>query len=255
MIVEETKTYIYEYPVNECIRLCLKIEPLLKQLEILSNQTHPLQHKNQILLLINIINILDRQDIKTKFIKLITQQQTALLSLQNNNKVDQSTLQYWVQKLRTLSNNIQNTNNILDDLKQDKLINLIIQQQCTTYGIANFMVPQLQCWLQLPDEYRIQQIAAWKQKLSLIESIISTLLPLIRNTAIFQKETVTNQNFFQTNLITKERDLYLIRIKMYHADIYPEISVGKHRLIINFLSTYTQNKNQDIKFEWLAALS
>lgn len=118
MIVEETKTYIYEYPVNECIRLCLKIEPLLKQLEILSNQTHPLQHKNQILLLINIINILDRQDIKTKFIKLITQQQTALLSLQNNNKVDQSTLQYWVQKLRTLSNNIQNTNNILDDLKQ-----------------------------------------------------------------------------------------------------------------------------------------
>ncbi len=66
MIKEKTKHYIFEYPVNECVRTCLKLESTIKQLEILNNQTHPNQHKNQILLLINIINILDRPDIKTK---------------------------------------------------------------------------------------------------------------------------------------------------------------------------------------------
>ena len=119
------------------------------------------------------------------------------------------------------------------------------------------MAPQLQCWLQLPDEYRIKQLSQWKQGLCLIDQTINTLLPLIRNNEVFKKETLDSQAFFQTNLANsdKEKDLYLIRIKMHQADIYPEISVGKHRLVIRFLTTYNQApiEKNNMNFEWMAS--
>ena len=251
-MITENKAFIFEYPINECIRTCLKLEPIIKQIERISGQTHPQQHKAQILLIITLIHILERQDIKTKFVKLITQQQANLLALQDNNKVDQATLQFWIQKLKSLSTNIQNTTSLTGTLKDDALLNFILQQPSSTQSVPNFMVPQLQCWLQLPDEHRLNQLAKWRQSLSLIEQLLNTLLPLIRNSKPFKQE-LSSASFFQTNL-NKEQEIHLVRIKIFKPDIYPEISIGKHRMIIHFMSAYTQQQtNTSIDFEWMTS--
>jgi cell division FtsZ-interacting protein ZapD len=251
-MIPKGKSFIFEYPINECIRTCLKLEPILKKIERISSQTLPLQHKTQILLLITLIHILDRQDIKTKFVKLITQQQANLIALQDNDKVDQATLQFWIQKLKNLSTNLQNTSSLTGSLKQDPLISFILQQPSSTQSVPNFMAPQLQCWLQLPDEHRLNQLAKWRQNLTLIEQLIHTLLPLIRNSKPFKQE-VSEAGFFQTNL-NKEQEIHLVRIKLYQPDLYPEISIGKHRMILHFISIYTQQQvNAKIEFDWMTS--
>ena len=226
------QSFIFEYPLNDCIRACLKLEPILKRIDCHAKQQHASQHRAHIMLLIDLINILDRPDLKTKFMTLVTQQQTALLALEHNQNVDQSLLNYWLNKLQTLSQTLQQSPLFPEGFKQDHLLCSIRQSHSTPGGVADYNAPQLQCWLQQPTEYRLNQLAKWRQQLLIIEQLIATLLPLIRNTTPFN-QAVTQHNFFQTPL-NKNIEIHLVRIRLQTPHLFPEISVGKHRLSIHF---------------------
>lgn len=245
------QTYIFEYPLNECIRACLKLEPILADIISNLNQPDPKQNKIQIMQIIKIINILDRPDLKTKIITLISQQQANLFLLKNNHQVDQNNLNIWIQKLDNLTQKLQQQTSLVKALKEDQLLTTILKQANNPGGIADFSVPQLQCWLQLPEECRLDTLMQWQKHLTIIINTVNTLLPLIRNSKPFKSE-YAEQGFFQTNL-NKEQDIHLVRIKLSASNLYPEISVGKHRMIIHFRSINDYDKTKQIKFQWMTS--
>lgn len=250
--MDTPSTVTYEYPTNDCVRVCLRLEPLLQYIQK-HDTTCPMQHRQQLLAYTDMLNILDRPDLKAKFITLVTQKQQDLLSLKHNQHVDQTTLDCYLMKLKTLNEQLSQYEGICS-LKLHPLLTQIRQQHSHPGGLSDFTTPQLQFWLHQPTQQRITELKDLQHQLKLTSTLITTLLPFIRQARPFQKAVAT-QGFFQTILDANQK-IHLIRIRT-HLEAYPEISVGKHRLSIHFLTpgkytTASQTLDKDLKFEWVA---
>ena len=74
MTVAKTSTKIYfEHPLNDQMRICLRLERLFAKL--LQNMNHPDKYHSQMALkaLIQIIDVIDRPDLKSKLSLALTQ--------------------------------------------------------------------------------------------------------------------------------------------------------------------------------------
>jgi cell division protein ZapD len=250
--MDMSSTLIYEYPTNDCVRVCLRLEPLLQYAQKYDT-TCSTQHRQQLLTYTDILNILDRPDLKTKFITLITQKQQDLIALKHNQYVDQTTLDCYLTKLKTLNEQLNQHEGICS-LKLHPLLTLIRQQHSHPGGLSDFTTPQLRFWLHQSTQQRIAELKNLHHQLQFTSTLVTTLLPFIRQARPFQTAVAT-QGFFQT-ILNANQNIHLIRIRT-HLEAYPEISVGKHRLSIHFLTpgTHTappQTLDKNVKFEWAA---
>ena len=81
---------IYEQPANELLRTCLRLEHLFTQLDYHYQNCVSLYHlRSAIRLLLEIINILDRPDLKSK----LSQEFHRVNSIVQKQKTDESTTQ------------------------------------------------------------------------------------------------------------------------------------------------------------------
>src|SRR5579864_9452696 len=62
-------TIIYEQPLNEIIRVCLRMEQLFQQLDHQLHDSSELGTRNVITFIINLLHLLDRPDLKAKLAK------------------------------------------------------------------------------------------------------------------------------------------------------------------------------------------
>src|SRR3990167_4743370 len=65
---------IYEQPLNEIIRVCLRLELLFQQIDHRLNDISILGTREIVSLVINVLNILDRPDLKAKLAKELNHQ-------------------------------------------------------------------------------------------------------------------------------------------------------------------------------------
>src|SRR5690242_20739558 len=80
---------IYEQPLNELIRVSLKLEQLFSQVDHLVANTSVLGTRNTVTVIINILHLLDRPDLKAKLAKELSHQMTLLTRLEHTPSIDQ----------------------------------------------------------------------------------------------------------------------------------------------------------------------
>ncbi|WP_423063040.1 cell division protein ZapD [Candidiatus Paracoxiella cheracis] len=234
-------TITYEQPLNEQIRICLRLEHLFKQLRLhLENPSVPDSHQAMITLM-KLLNVTNRPDLKSKLSQTLSQQASLLAQLETAPNVDTDKLQDTLYQLDTLNDQLHHvTGKIGDPLRNNPFLNQIRMHLSHPGGPCSFSTPAYALWLQQPSEKRIDDLKKWTQGLTQLNSIEKIILKLTRESTNKQKLTASN-GFYQQSL-DANLPCQMIRVTLPMAlGAYPEISVGKHRMAIRFLKLNFDN--------------
>ncbi len=249
----ENDNLIYEQPLNELIRICLRLEYLFNKIKYhLAGQTNWDSH-NIIDSILNITELLDRPDYKSKFTHEIQRHRTKLTQLQHNPQVNPQQLEYISTQLRIIYDYLHNHNGKLaNQLRHNEFLHSIHQQLRSPVGICHFDAPYYHFWLHQPFAKRQHDIDTWLNELITIQQMTHLLLYLTRENA---KKTVrTAQTGFYQETFSQDNTFQLIRISIpKHISVYPDLSVGRHRLALRFMQHNSQGRalqtTDDIVFE------
>src|SRR5579883_2343899 len=224
----------YEQPLNELVRVCLRLEQLFQHIDHLMTDTSTLGTQNLIISIINLLNVLDRPDLKAKLAKELTHHIALLSRLENTPEIDQKKLSQLLKQLDELSRYfIESNGKIGQNLREIELFNNLRLHLATPGGGCCFDIPVYHYWLQLPTQQRQASIKTWMQEFNNIRLAIKLNLQLIREGTKVQPKTA-EKGFYQ-ELLDPQINLRLIRVAVPHdVTAFPEISVSRHFVGVRF---------------------
>lgn len=238
---------IYEQPLNERMRTLLRLEHLFDQLNHYVEGDTVWDNRKTISTIIDILNALERADLKTELIKEIDRIGASLKRLQQDPDVDTETLDDVLAQLKKHHNMIQDIPGRLgDDLRNDELIFSVKQRTAIPGGSCCFDLPGYHFWLSNPGTIRNKTLRHWVKTFEPIESTVRLILELIRNSA-YNEEVTALGGFYQKTL-EATLPCQMIRIHMDADAAYPEISGGKHRISIRFITPENPDQPGEIPF-------
>lgn len=226
---------VYEQPLNELIRVSLRLEKLFNDLDHLMPDTSIIGTHNIIVVIMNILHLLDRPDLKAKYAKELSNQVTILQRLKNTpDMVDTDKLNHILKQLNSLARSfIDTSGKIGQSLREIELLNNLRLHLATPGGGCSFDIPVYHYWLNRPPEERQQTLRSWIEEFSNIRLTVTLLLQLIREESKVHEKRA--ENGFYQELLDPQTNLKLIRVEIpSHTETYPEISVGRHFLSIRF---------------------
>ena len=242
---------IYEQPLNEHARLCLRLEYLFAQLDHSFQST--LNDHQTIRIILEILQVLDRPDLKNKFLQNLIQYQNMLLLLKKVPEVDVNKLNSTLKQIDELINELHiNKKKIGQELREKEFLKAIQQRLYIPAGTCGFNLPAYQLWLEQDAITRRDQLANWITLLLLVKNVADISLKLIRNSNIF-KDVIANGGFYQCNL-DPNISYQMIRIAINpDRNIFPEISVGRFRIAIHFfnldIDTINKQNSNTVEFK------
>lgn len=246
---------IYEQPLNELIRVCLRLEQLFLQTDHQIADTSTFGTRNMVAAIINILQLLDRPDLKAKLAKELSHHQTTLLRLSSTPGIDQSKLKILLTQIEELIRIfIESSGKIGQPLREIELLNNLRLHLVSPGGGCSFDIPIYHYWLQQSVDTRLTTIRSWIAEFNQIRLAINIVLQLVREgTKIHSKMA---ENGFYQELLDPLINLRLLRVAVpFGIPAYPEISIGRHYLSIRFISPHIHERpaqcTQNIAF-WLS---
>lgn len=229
-------TIIYEQPLNEVIRVCLRLEQLFQQIDHQQSDTSLLGTRNLITFIINTLQILDRPDLKVKLAKELTHHLANLMRFGNSPEIDDGKLKQLTTQLDELARSlIDSSGKIGHRLRDVELLNSIRLHLASPGSCCSFDTPIYHYWLKQPANIRDVIIKDWMEEFKQIKNAITMILDLVRKNAKVEEKTAIHG--FHQELLDAQSNLRMIRIGI-HQDIpaYPEMSIGRHFLSVRFYS-------------------
>ena len=242
--LSDSQVTIYEEPVQEKVRKFLKIEYLFDRIFYFKNKEDRKDNYNALLALAQLYEILSRSDIKSELIREIETHNTYFIKIKKvaEAQADQSKLNSVLEKQDLLLKLIYNVeSNYLDYLDDDVLCKTIIKNCFTTLQPAS-----IEFWLTRDIVLWETQIDLWLEPLLFIKKSVDFILEIIRKSATFN-DKLAEKGFFIEKLDPK-KNILLVRVTLT-SDLYyyPQISVGKQRLNIMFMSK--DDKNNLVRYK------
>ena len=247
------KYQTFEQPLNERIRMCLRIETLMQRYHYFEALKGEWSAYNAMLTILELTSLLERGDFKQELMKELERQHVALKALSKHQQVDRSKLDLILSKQKIALDRIHSLDGKLGEhLKRVDFLLGIKQRISIPGGTCDFDLPQLRFWLNQDHDKRITDLHNWVAPYCELENVIDLILKVIRDSAN-EKSMIAENGFYQKPLDTKQ-STQMIRIHI-DADepIYPEISAGKHRYSVRFMKPVPGNGlpaqvKQDVKF-------
>ncbi len=231
----------YEHPLNERIRVLMRLEFIFKQIDQLLQEDSKLNTRHILLAIGELIGLVERGDLKSEILKELERHIATMLNLQETPGVDADALQAFLQNLQGLSAQLHNSQGqIATELKNDEFLNGIIQRTGIPGGTCDFDMPGYHYWLEQDAEIRFRQIDGWLSKFKLIKSACSMILGLIRDSSL-PKEQQAETGMYQQSL-DKDHPCQLVRVILPRdTAIYPETSGNKRHFTIRFMGKDTES--------------
>lgn len=248
-------TIIYEQPLNEIIRVCLRMEQLFQQIDHQLHDTSELGTRNVINFIIDLLHLLDRPDLKAKLAKELNHHLTNLQRYGDSPDIDAKKLNKLTEQLDELSKSlIESSGKIGQRLRDIELLNTLRMHLASPGGGCSFDIPIYHFWLQQPAAKRQAVIKDWLTEFNQIRSAVVLVLDLVRKNARVEEKTAVHG--FHQELLDPQSNLRMIRIGISHnIPAYPEISVGRHFLSARFFSPDIEKRpaqyTENLTF-WLA---
>ena len=229
-------TITYEQPLNDPLRICLRLERLFK---VVNTHVGSMDHQSSrhiLFAILEILNVIDRPDLKSKLTQTLTQLASNLGQLEQFPQVDKGRLHDVLATLDRLIVGLQQVEGkVGENLRANGFLNHVRLHLGHPGGVCDFTTPALALWLHYTPEERQKFLNNWRSEFVILESIVEVILKLSREGASSQRVMV-NKGFYQQNLDPNLPTCQLVRLVLPIKNrVYPEISIGKHRLIIRLL--------------------
>ena len=245
--LSDNQVSIYEEPVQEKIRKFIKIEFLFNKLFYFKQKENKNDNYIALLALCELYEILSRSDIKSELIREIENQNHYFKKIKEIPEANSEKLSSVLEKQKVLLQLIHGIeSNYLEYLENDILFKTIAKN-----SINPLQPTSVEFWLSRDIVLRENQINLWTEPLLFIKKSVDFILDVIRKSGRFE-DKLAEKGFFIEKLDPK-KNILLIRITLT-SDLYyyPQISVGKQRLNIMFMSKDDKNNlishKEDVAF-------
>lgn len=227
----------FEQPLNEKCRTMLRLEHLFEQYDYHVPHDNPWHARSAIRALLDIASLLSRADIKSELLKEMDRYHLSLSRMANLPDVDHHRLQHILQNLRLIQQGLQGIQGQLGiALRNSDFLNAVLQRSAIPGGGFDFDLPQLHYWLSLPHGERLLQFDDWRNEIATVHEAVELLLGLIRHSTTFSP-CQANAGFYQKSL-PSGASVQMIQVRLAtDAQLYAEISGGKHRFSIRFMES------------------
>ena len=249
-----TESYTYEQPTNERIRAFLRLEKLFKQYDFHLRQGKTWNNAIAIDSINELLTFTSRSDIKLEVLKELERQHARLQRLSKRSQIDQNQLDSLLGRQKKLISELQSIQGQLGQNTQAvELLSAIRQKSSIPGCVCDFDLPAYQYWQSTPEQNRKSDIQKWFKPFSILDQSIHLILDILRH-SVEDSEEIAVSGFFQKSIDTNQA-IQLLRITIASdSDYYPEISAGKHRFSIRFMSNKDPSArpeqcNQDINFK------
>lgn len=232
---ETSSSVVYEQPLNERVRTLLRLEFLFGQLHHHRSDTSDWGVRDTLRSLLDVLQVLSRGDLKTEILKELGSHHAALTRLQQRPGVDAQRLQSVLAQLSEASNGLQvlTTNTMATLLRDNEFLVSLLHRGTIPGGASAFDIPGYHYWLSQAPHHIGQDLDAWFADMLPFERAVTLLLRLLRDSTEPSRETARAGMFVHTPQTEYELVRVLVAID---AGVYPEISAGRHRFTVRFMS-------------------
>ena len=243
----------YTLPLSERVRTLLRLESLFAETEFHLQGDTTWDTRAAMQGLINIMTIFSRPELKTEFMKEMERINAGLVKFAAMDGVDNSRLDSVVTQLKAYVKEMRSVDGqIALKLKFNEFLSAIKQKDSVPGGAMCFDTPAYGWWLGQDSTIRKQELSEWLGEFSLVKSIVSIILQLIKGSAEPTLEVARN-GFFQSALDTGI-PYQMLQVKVPPGcEYYPEISGGKHRFTVRFLKSNGAGRpvqaDKDVEFQ------
>lgn len=228
---------IYEFPLNERVRVFMRLEQLFQQLSHFMLGASVFDKRAAISVLLDILMIFSRSDLKSELIKELDRHTKVLNQLAHSHSVDDEKLQEILLELNQASRNLYSANGKIGiSVMESDLFQSISQRNSIPGGSCSFDLPAFHYWLEQHEAEQQKDLERWTQPFVDIRVAIDLILGFIRQSSVPTQE-VAKAGFFQLALDNKNHPVQLLRVGLAaEMPCFAEISGGKHRFSIRFMN-------------------
>ena len=232
-----TDNICYELPMNERLRFFMRLEFMFSQFKTHKSKDSVTDSHDAIISLIDILKFVAQQDVKKEILKEFDRITGALQRLQDSPKIEQSKLSGVLGNISDLRSQFREIDGPIGrHLREDELVKTLINRNSAPGGLTQFDPPFYCYWLNQPYERREADMARWFATYERLDTAISLILNMIRESSRPTPHTANNGTY-QQNLNAKTPNQLVSVTLPQDSPFYAEISGSKHRITIRFMDT------------------
>lgn len=235
-------TITYEFPLNERIRVFIRLEQLFLQFNHFLASPTVADSRAAISVLLDIMMIFNRNNIKTEILKELERHSQILNKIASSQNVDTGKLEHLLGQLTQSSKRLYAASGKVGiNVLESDLFQSIAQRSSIPGGTCSFDLPEFHYWLEQDEAVRLKDLEHWSSPFADIRTAINLILDFIRNSNTSSEE-VAEAGFFQISL-DRSQPFQLLKVSLDKSiPCFAEISGGKHRCSIRFMMPSTDNK-------------
>lgn len=242
----------YDYPFNERIRTLLRVEDLFAKVLHNVEAGHEYHHHCALLTLLQILDVVDRAELKLDLLQELERQRLTMSALIGNPAIAAETLTSILYNIDIAAEALRaETTKLGQTLRANEWLMSIKQRAGIPGGVCEFDVPSYHYWLGLGEARRRQDFQAWLTPLMPMHQAIGIILHILRGSG-FTTQLVANSGAYQ-QMLSGAKPAQMLRVEVADdVTCFPEVSANKYAINIRFntldCSQKPQKYDEDVKF-------
>lgn len=250
-LTQHAKVINFEHPLNERYRFFLRLEYLFNLLEHHMGWEAPENSHTALSALLDIVNVVNRTDIKAESVKELDRIAGVLTPLVDKPGIELTRLDQILASVKQTAAQLRDITGPIDKaLKEEELLKTLRLRNNIPGGMCDFDLPAYRFWLKQPPERRLQDLQQWSQPYHYLRDAIDIALELIRASESFERQTADNGIYKQSLNAKTSYQLIVVSLPA-NTHFYPEFSGSKHRFSVRFLDTtqkHPAQTNENVEF-------
>ena len=234
----------YDFPFNERIRTLLRVEDLFAKLLHNIEAGHEYNHHCALITLLQILDVIDRAELKSDLLQELDRQKTVMNTLVGNPAIAENTLKTILQDINAASDGLRAENTKLGQtLRANEWLMSIKQRAGIPGGVCEFDVPSYHYWLGLGEASRKEDFSSWLKPLLPMHDAIGIILHILRGSGVTSKIIAPCGAYQQ--MLAGAKPAQMLRIVLDNKiNCFPEVSANKYAINIRFNSLDSMQKLQ-----------
>lgn len=230
---------IYEQPLNERVRLLLRLETVFSQ-AILHKGVKD-QYETQMCLdaLFALLNLTNRYELRSELLKELERIRSMLAQYKEADGASDERVQGTLSELSQCTQVLHGLDSKhIDRIRNIDFLNTIKLRNIHDTGSYVFEIPELQFWLLQSASHRESQVDRWLNDFLPFKSSIEFILHLIRDSASPSDVVAEGGIFIKTvgSQFDTASAQQLLRIELDEGqNVYPSISGNEYRFAVRFM--------------------
>jgi cell division protein ZapD len=242
----------YDYPFNERIRTLLRVEDLFAK--VLHNLAagHEYHHHCALLTLLQILDVVDRSELKSELLQELDRQKHAMHLLVGNPAIVADALQAMLNDIEIAASGLRlETTKLGQTLRANEWLMSIKQRAGIPGGVCEFDVPSYHYWLGLGEERRTKDLESWLKPLIPMQQAIIIILRILRGSGATTPLIAVNGAY--QKMLGGSKPAQMLKIEVDdNVTCFPEVSANKYAINIRFNTLDCAQKPQkfddDVQF-------